>query len=615
MDAGQIVPDVARPCLGSRGPCQATPSANCSASPPPASATARATSSSSTAARPACRCASTTCCPTCAAAGPGQSKIVTQRKEDDLPEIWSGVFEGKTDGTSIGILFRNSDQRSGDYGDIKDKYRPGHADFTFDAKFGFRDYRGGGRSSARETFCRVAAGAIAKKLLAKPASASSATSRRSAPLNAHRRSDANYARTSRGNPVAAPIPPSRRTDFAVGYPYVPRLGRQNAGAVEVVFGRRGGDGPASVRLGELGDGGFEIVGNVTNRYLGRVIAGAGDVNGDGLADVLIGSSTAPRKTGTPPAQVEGVVYVVFGRRDSTPVDLNNLGAGGFRIYGAPGDHAGTAVAAVGDLDGDGRPEIAVGASNASPGGRAGAGRVMIVLSSRRAGNVDLAAPGAGALEIDGAAAGDRAGYAVAGLPDVNGDGRPDVAIGAPGPAPTSQVPAANGSVGIVHVPAPDAAPVDLAALAPGQGATLAGAPGEAAGSALASVGDLNGDGIADLVVGAPYASPFGRVNAGVVYFVSGSADGSGSLASGRPGWRACAATTDWAPRWMPARRRVPPVQRRPVRSPWGADVCQGEQRAARPPGGGRRVRRVPGRCGRPDREPRAAAAGGGRSGS
>ena len=97
---------------------------------------------------------------------PGQSKIVTQRKEDDEPEIWSGVFEGKTDGTSLSILFRNTDQRSQDYGDIKDKYRPGHADFTFDAKYGFRDYRGGGRSSARETVCRVAAGAVAKKLLA-----------------------------------------------------------------------------------------------------------------------------------------------------------------------------------------------------------------------------------------------------------------------------------------------------------------------------------------------------------------------------------------------------------------------------------------------------------------
>ena len=97
---------------------------------------------------------------------PGQSKIVTQRKEEDLPEIWSGVFEDRTDGTPIGILFHNSDQHSQDYADIKDKYRPGHADFTFDAKYGFRDYRGGGRSSARETLCRVAAAAIAKKLLA-----------------------------------------------------------------------------------------------------------------------------------------------------------------------------------------------------------------------------------------------------------------------------------------------------------------------------------------------------------------------------------------------------------------------------------------------------------------
>src|SRR5688572_28682190 len=97
---------------------------------------------------------------------PGQSKIVTQRQEEDTPEIWSGVVEGKTDGTSIGILFRNADQRSHDYADIKDKYRPGDADFTFDAKYGFRDYRGGGRSSARETVCRVAAGSIAKKILA-----------------------------------------------------------------------------------------------------------------------------------------------------------------------------------------------------------------------------------------------------------------------------------------------------------------------------------------------------------------------------------------------------------------------------------------------------------------
>src|SRR3984957_782558 len=98
---------------------------------------------------------------------PGQSKLVTQRKEEDAPEIFSGIFEGVTDGTPIGIVFRNADQHSADYSDIKEKYRPGHADFTFDAKFGVRDYRGGGGSSARETVCRVAAGAIAKKRLAR----------------------------------------------------------------------------------------------------------------------------------------------------------------------------------------------------------------------------------------------------------------------------------------------------------------------------------------------------------------------------------------------------------------------------------------------------------------
>jgi len=97
---------------------------------------------------------------------PGQSHLVTQRQEADAPEILAGVFEGRTTGTSLAILIRNADQRSRDYADIKDKYRPGHADYTYDAKYGFRDYRGGGRSSARETVARVAAGVVAKKLIA-----------------------------------------------------------------------------------------------------------------------------------------------------------------------------------------------------------------------------------------------------------------------------------------------------------------------------------------------------------------------------------------------------------------------------------------------------------------
>ncbi|MDH3417718.1 MAG: chorismate synthase [Gammaproteobacteria bacterium] len=96
---------------------------------------------------------------------PGRSRHTTQRNEPDQVQILSGVFEGKTTGTPIGLLIENADQRSKDYGDIKDKFRPGHADYTYQQKYGIRDYRGGGRSSARETSMRVAAGAIARKFL------------------------------------------------------------------------------------------------------------------------------------------------------------------------------------------------------------------------------------------------------------------------------------------------------------------------------------------------------------------------------------------------------------------------------------------------------------------
>lgn len=96
---------------------------------------------------------------------PGQSALVTQRKESDTVRILSGVFEGKTLGTPISLSIANEDQRSGDYREVAEKYRPSHADYTYDAKYGHRDYRGGGRTSARETAARVAGGAIARKLL------------------------------------------------------------------------------------------------------------------------------------------------------------------------------------------------------------------------------------------------------------------------------------------------------------------------------------------------------------------------------------------------------------------------------------------------------------------
>ena len=98
---------------------------------------------------------------------PGQNSLVSERKEADEVQILSGVFEGKTTGTPIGFTIQNKDQNSKDYSHLKDTYRPSHADFTYEKKYGIRDYRGGGRSSARETVCRVVAGSIAKQILAK----------------------------------------------------------------------------------------------------------------------------------------------------------------------------------------------------------------------------------------------------------------------------------------------------------------------------------------------------------------------------------------------------------------------------------------------------------------
>jgi chorismate synthase len=98
---------------------------------------------------------------------PAQSKFTTQRRESDTVKILSGVFEGKTTGTPISLVIENEDQKSKDYSDIKDSFRPGHADYTYEQKYGIRDYRGGGRSSARETTMRVAAGAVARKIIAR----------------------------------------------------------------------------------------------------------------------------------------------------------------------------------------------------------------------------------------------------------------------------------------------------------------------------------------------------------------------------------------------------------------------------------------------------------------
>ncbi len=143
---------------------------------------------------------------------PGQNKFTTQRREDDLVRILSGVFEGRTTGTPIQLMIENTDQRSKDYGDIAQSFRPGHADITYHQKYGLRDYRGGGRSSARETASRVAAGGVARAVLARAGAGASHHRLHGADGRPRDRPRALRRRPrSRRTRSGAPIPSRRRT--------------------------------------------------------------------------------------------------------------------------------------------------------------------------------------------------------------------------------------------------------------------------------------------------------------------------------------------------------------------------------------------------------------------
>lgn len=136
---------------------------------------------------------------------PGQSAIVTQRKEADTVEFLSGIFEGRSTGTPIGFIIKNSNQKSGDYSHIQDSYRPSHADYTYDEKYGVRDYRGGGRSSARETACRVVGGAIAKQVIPEISFSTFTSSVGDIYIDDHKDLDLSLIET---NPVRCPDPAS-----------------------------------------------------------------------------------------------------------------------------------------------------------------------------------------------------------------------------------------------------------------------------------------------------------------------------------------------------------------------------------------------------------------------
>jgi hypothetical protein len=271
----------------------------------------------------------------------------------------------------------------------------------------------------------------------------------------------------------------------------------------------------NVDLGNLDGRGFRIDGIDPDDFAGLSVSGAGDVNGDGLADLIVGAPYADPNG----MSYGGESYVVFGKANSSPIDLAALGAGGFRIDGMDvEDYSGSSVSAAGDVNGDGLSDLIVGASFADARGVS-----YVVFGKADDTSVDLGALGAGGFRIVGVDAYDRSGVSVSGAGDVNGDGLADLIVGAAYADPRGS--SAAGESYVVFGKA-DAAPVDLAALGSG-GFRIDGVdPTDWSGTSVSGAGDVNGDGLADLIIGALGGDPGGDFNAGESYVVFGKASSS-----------------------------------------------------------------------------------------
>ena len=303
------------------------------------------------------------------------------------------------------------------------------------------------------------------------------------------------------------------TDLVVGAPDADPSSRTDAGSSYVIYGRAS---PADVNLASLGVRGFRIDGAAAEDSSGHSVAPAGDINGDGYADVIVGAPYAD----PPSRSTAGSSYVIYGKASPSNVDLASpLGSNGFRIEGAAaGDLSGSSVASAGDINGDGRTDVIVGAPWADPFSRTSAGSSYVLYGTASPSDVDLASLGVRGFRIDGAAFSTFSGDSVAAAGDINVDGRADVIVGAPLSDPSSRTNA--GSSYVVYGTA-SPSNVDLASLGSSGFRIDGAAAGDFSGDSVAPAGDINGDGRADVIVGASGASPFSRTGAGSSYVIYG----------------------------------------------------------------------------------------------
>jgi hypothetical protein len=317
-------------------------------------------------------------------------------------------------------------------------------------------------------------------------------------------------------------------DLIIGARYADPDGKVDAGRSFVVFGSATGL-PNPFDLSTLdGTNGFVIIGEAAYDHSGISVSSAGDINGDGIDDLIIGAFLA-NPNGNSNA---GRSYVVFGSAAGFPgsIDLSTLdGSNGFVINGAAaGEMSGVSVSAAGDINGDGIDDLIIGAYRADPNGKDNAGRSYVVFGSTSGfpSSFDLSSiNGLNGFMINGEAAGDRLGYSVSAAGDINGDGIDDLIIGAINASPNGVFRAGRSYV-IFGSDSGLPNPFDLSTLDGTNGFVINGqATYDSSGWSVSAAGDINGDGIGDLIIGALNADPDGNINAGRSYVVFGSATG------------------------------------------------------------------------------------------